>query len=187
MSNENNEEIKKLQDDLADGKSMQSEEQVKQSQMSEEAGSAGTGTFEDYLNRFQPHEQRVILEHKDLAQKAKDLRVFIGSNPIFKTLPSTVQVLRQAQLFHMDQYCGILAEVIRLFSGGEEAPKSKGMDLIGDFGTGNEHVFILKYLAAQYIDATDALGNDSRRNAVVATDMEKTQMMAVKSVFSTKK
>lgn len=34
------------------------------------------------------------------------------------------------------------------------------------------------------IDATNHYGNDGRRNSIVKTDMEKVQMMAVKSVFS---
>lgn len=127
---------------------------------------------------------RVIDERDSVANNAVKLRVFIAENPMFKELSPMVQTLRQAQLFHMEQYVGILTEIIRLFQGGEEAPITKGRDLIGDFGTGNESVFILKYLSALMIDATDSLGNDPRRNAVVATDMEKVQMMAVKSVFS---
>ena len=184
MSNENNEEIKKLQDDLADGKSMQSEEQMKQIQMTEEAdGNAGTGTFNDYLQSFEPHQQRVVIEQHDLAQKTNALRQFIATNEIFKNLPAQEQQNMRAQLFHMEQYLGILNVRIAGFKG-QPSQKSKGQDLIGDFGINQEAVFTLKYLAALYIDTTEALGNDPRRNSIVATDMEKVQMMAVKSVLS---
>lgn len=132
----------------------------------------------------QPHEQRVIDEHFELSEKAKKLYDFINSNPIFKTLPEDVQFLRRAQLFHMLQYSVMLDEIIYLFKGGSPRPKSIGEETIGFFGTENEKVFDLKYISMMMINATNLLGNDPRRNAIVRTDMEKVQMMAVKSVFS---
>lgn len=195
MENQNNDEIKKLQDDLAqksDNGAMQSEEQVKQSQ---DFDGVSTGPSEsdeaqqdaqDSNTQFvpQPHEQRVIDEHQDVYEKVQKLIDFINNNPIFKTFTENGQFLMRAQLFHMMQYCAILNERIYVFSTGKTMPKTDGQLTIGDFGVQNEKVFDLKYISAMMIDATNHYGKDGRRNAIVKTDMEKVQMMAVKSVFS---
>lgn len=202
MQNENNDnQIKKVQDALQNSPNMQSEEQLKQSQISEDSpaqtenhkSSQNTGSdektvdveaaFDDFLKKFEPHQQRVIVEARDLAIKANDLRVFISSNQIFQGLYAEEKEALQIQLFHMERYLEILNARIKVWQG-DKWNQSYGKTLIGDFGTGQEPVFILKYLAALYIDVTNVFGRDGRRNSIVATEMEKTQMMAVKSFFS---
>lgn len=132
---------------------------------------------------FEEYQLNVVEEFAKLKVKCENLREFIANGDIFKTLPKEEQSALQAQLFHMEQYAGILFNRIRVWKG-NPWEQSKGAIEIGDFGTGNEGVFVLKYLSALMIDATFVFGNSPRRNAVVMTDMEKVQMMAVKSIFS---
>lgn len=198
MSNENNQEneMDSVLDSLNSSANTQSEEQQKQSQMAEDGsnmqskiteeqhpGAIQSESFEELLKNFEPHQQRVIIEANELGKKVYDLRTFISQSPIFAGLYAEEKEALKIQLFHMEQYFGVLQQRISVWEGGKWN-YTKGKEVIGDFGIENEAVFILKYLASLYIDATNLLGVDPRRNSIVATDMEKTQMMAVKSVFS---
>jgi hypothetical protein len=144
----------------------------------------GVHPLEKPTREYQEHEKRVIEESRELHDRTHKLFDFVNSNPIFTTLSPQVQFLRKAQLFHMHQYLAMLNEIIYLFDGNEELPITDGQETIGMFGTDKSEVFDLKYISMMMIDATNHYGNDPRRNAVVRTDMEKVQMMAVKSVFS---
>ena len=95
------------------------------------------------------------------------------------------------QLLWMGNYHDILTERIDLFFAAKN-PLSQadgqpwatgGEQLIGFFGNENWDTFTLKTSSAQFIDETNKRGKDGRRKAIVGTEMEKTQMMAVKSLF----
>lgn len=175
MSNETNNQ------DNANNAPLQSQSETQQTPV--EGNSTNSQTSTGSNSELQEHQLKVVDEFNELADKCKKLREFISSNGIFLTLSKEEQSARQAQLFHMEQYAGLLQSLINSWKNGNWN-QSKGQSIIGDFGTGNEGVFTLKYLSALMIDATEVFGRDGRRNAIVATDMEKVQMMAVKSIFS---
>lgn len=66
----------------------------------------------------------------------------------------------------------------------EERKMSKGEEIIGTFNpNGNPDVEAIKSKAIELINLIDELGKDPRRKAAAITDVEKAQMMAVKSLF----
>ena len=65
---------------------------------------------------MKPHEERVVTEQKDLAEKLVKLRQFISSsNPIFAGLPADEQARLKAQEFHMSMYWRVLGDRIAEF------------------------------------------------------------------------
>lgn len=66
-------------------------------------------------HRLQPHQQRVVDEQKELADKLIKLREFIGASPIFQKLPMDEQARLKAQEFHMSMYWRILGDRIQEF------------------------------------------------------------------------
>ena len=134
---------------------------------------------------LKPHEQRVVAEHDDLKVKAEALSKFINDeNGFFPQLTEAEQIDLKGQLFFMEMYGKILQRRIDRFYEKPILQKTQGQELIGSFGTDKREVFELKLIAALMIDKTNEYGKDARRNAIVATDMEKAQMMAVKSLFA---
>lgn len=83
----------------------------------------------------------------------------------------------------MKLYLGILGTRIEGFTE-SIVYEMKGNEVIGDFGTENEDVLTIKSAAISLIDIIQELGNDPRRKAAAITDVEKAQMMAVKSLFA---
>lgn len=64
---------------------------------------------------MQPHEERVVAELKELAEKREKLALFIGESPIFATLPKDEQLRLGRQFDIMLQYEGVLQERIDHF------------------------------------------------------------------------
>lgn len=64
---------------------------------------------------MQPHQQRVIDERNTLSGNVDRLASFIGSSPIFTTLPDAEQERMARQLDHMTAYLGVLNERIAAF------------------------------------------------------------------------
>lgn len=64
---------------------------------------------------MQPHEERVVTEQKDLADKLTKLREFITSSQIFKGLAIDEQARLKAQEFHMSMYWRVLGDRIGEF------------------------------------------------------------------------
>jgi len=62
-----------------------------------------------------PHQQRVIEEAKELADKAEKLSYFIELNPIFDKLPKEEQCRLKLQLVTMKGYYSVLSERIDNF------------------------------------------------------------------------
>jgi len=65
---------------------------------------------------IQPHQQRVINEKAELDKKAIALSEFIGTNPVFETLPQDERVRLREQCEIMWQYSEILGERIAAFT-----------------------------------------------------------------------
>jgi len=65
---------------------------------------------------MQPHQQRVIDEHAELKERREKLALFVGSSPIFDTLPGAEQDSLQEQLIVMGSYQRILEQRIARFS-----------------------------------------------------------------------
>jgi len=66
---------------------------------------------------MQPHQQRVVDEKAELDTKAKALSEFIGTNPVFETLPQDEQNRLREQCEVMWQYSEILGKRIAAFGG----------------------------------------------------------------------
>jgi hypothetical protein len=64
---------------------------------------------------MQPHEERVVTEKNDLANKLTKLREFISSSLIFKDLPIDEQARLKTQEFHMSMYWRVLMDRIAEF------------------------------------------------------------------------
>jgi len=62
-----------------------------------------------------PHQQRVIEETKELTIKLNALKLFIDTNPIFKTIDQKEQKRLNRQFLFMELYWGILSERINNF------------------------------------------------------------------------
>lgn len=61
---------------------------------------------------------------------------------------------------------------------------SKGLQVVGTFNPNNEDaVTRIKQKAVELIDLIEELGKCPRRKSIAITDVEKAQMMAVKSLF----
>lgn len=61
---------------------------------------------------------------------------------------------------------------------------SKGLEIIGTFNPSSEEgVDLIKKKAVELIDLIDKYGKCPRRKAAAITDIEKGQMMGVKSLF----
>jgi len=70
----------------------------------------------------QPHEERVVTERGELAEKLIRLRAFIHTSPIFPKLPADEQVRLKTQEFHMSMYWTVLGERIYNFPTNSPAP-----------------------------------------------------------------
>lgn len=66
---------------------------------------------------MQPHEERVVNELKELADKREKLGIFIGGSKLFGSLPTDEQGRLRRQFDVMIQYEGILTERIDHFPG----------------------------------------------------------------------
>ena len=64
---------------------------------------------------MQPHEERVIIEKKELDEKIDKLKAFIMENPVFKRLSIEEQKRLNQQYDIMIQYSKILNERINAF------------------------------------------------------------------------
>ena len=136
--------------------------------------------------QLQPHEQRVVEEMNQLKSNVKKLTAFIAGS-IFPILDRLQQVLLKKQLIYMTEYLGVLELRVFIFHNpGFELPKTKGEVIIGDFGTENIDVFDIKLKAIDMVDTIEKLGKCPRRKATAITDVEKAQMIAVKSYFNEK-
>ena len=61
---------------------------------------------------------------------------------------------------------------------------TKGEEIIGKFNPdSNESVDKIEQKATELVNLIEELGKDPRRKATAITDVEKAQMMAVKSLF----
>ena len=69
----------------------------------------------DYLEKFLPHQRRVVKEQTELATKCTDLEVFISSNPIYQCLGDAEQQRLVKQLEAMQIYNTVLKERIANF------------------------------------------------------------------------
>ena len=69
----------------------------------------------DYLEKFLPHQRRVVEEQTELNAKCINLKVFIDSNSIFKALPDVEQDALKNQLKAMEIYNEILKDRISRF------------------------------------------------------------------------
>lgn len=63
-----------------------------------------------------PHQKRVIEEQVELETKYTNLKIFINSNPIFKSLNEKEQLRLSSQLKVMEEYNNILKERINNFN-----------------------------------------------------------------------
>ncbi len=63
---------------------------------------------------LQPHEQRVVTEHKELADKVEKLGSLIRGD-VFYSLSSTEQGRLKRQYGYMQAYLGVLSERIDCF------------------------------------------------------------------------
>lgn len=61
------------------------------------------------------HQQRVVLERMELAEKAEALESFINNNPLFLTLPECEREDMRDQLKHMRDYSDVLMQRICRF------------------------------------------------------------------------
>ncbi len=66
-------------------------------------------------NQLQPHQQRVVDEKNELAEKVTKLGAFILDNPIFTTLEVSEQKDMHIQLFCMENYLNVLEKRINRF------------------------------------------------------------------------
>lgn len=130
---------------------------------------------------LQPHQQRVVDERFDVSNKAVKLSEFIQGE-LFQTLSKRQQYLLKKQLWAMDLYVETLDLRISDFTGAE-SKFTHGENFIGFFGNENWDVFALKAASSTLINESEKRGKDPRRKAIVATDVEKAQMMAVKGLF----
>lgn len=64
---------------------------------------------------YAPHQQRVVDEANDLAEKVTKLSAFILDNPIFTTLEVSEQKDMHIQLFCMENYLNVLQRRISRF------------------------------------------------------------------------
>lgn len=64
---------------------------------------------------MQPHQERVITEHKELDEKLFKLNAFIKDSPIFKGLPQAERDRLVRQQHWMTGYHQVLAERIANF------------------------------------------------------------------------
>ena len=64
---------------------------------------------------MQPHEERVVSEQKELADKLVKLREFIKGSPIFAKLVLDEQARLKTQEFHMSMYWRVLGDRIAEF------------------------------------------------------------------------
>ncbi len=69
---------------------------------------------------MQPHEERVVTEQKELAERLTKLRSFIGSggsepSSIYLKLPTDEQARLKTQEFHMSMYWRVLGDRIAEF------------------------------------------------------------------------
>lgn len=68
------------------------------------------------IDHLAPHEQRVVAEYEQLADRLAKLRAFIKT-PLFDSLPTHIRALRQVQADAMDIYADSLKEIIGNFGG----------------------------------------------------------------------
>jgi len=64
---------------------------------------------------MQPHEERVVIELKELTEKRERLAFFIGRSPVFPNLPADEQARLRRQFDIMLRYEGVLQERIDHF------------------------------------------------------------------------
>jgi len=65
---------------------------------------------------MQPHEERVVVEKKELDEKIMKLNTFIISNKIFQELSEDDKDLLEAQRVAMEEYSEILGHRIHRFN-----------------------------------------------------------------------
>lgn len=68
------------------------------------------------IDHLPPHEQRVVAEHAQLADRLAKLRAFLKT-PLFESLPVQIRQLRQVQAEAMEIYAEALSEIIATFGG----------------------------------------------------------------------
>lgn len=72
------------------------------------------------MNELQPHQQRVVDEHKELTEKLNKLLTFFQS-PIFNGLPEAERSRLRNQARFMEGYAAVLLERIEAFMAGGAA------------------------------------------------------------------
>lgn len=129
---------------------------------------------------------KVNSEYQGLGLEILKLTSFLG-NP--KYISEVMKAVMETQLNEMIAYHGTLGHRILLFESENPGIKehinySDGAQTIGNFNpSGNLQVEEIKNRSIQLINAIKAFGKDPRRVAIAITDIEKAQMMAVKSLF----
>lgn len=130
---------------------------------------------------------KVNSEYQGLGLEILKLRSFLG-NP--KYISEEMKLVMETQMNEMIAYHGTLGHRILLFESENPGIKeyincSDGAQTIGNFNpSGNLQVEEIKNRSIQLINTIKAFGKDPRRVAIAITDIEKAQMMAVKSLFS---
>lgn len=132
---------------------------------------------------------KVSLEKQALSLELSKLSDFLANGVSMNLVSNKMYKLMENQLINMIKYEESLTQRLELFE--EEYPgisefktNSKGAEIIGQFNpSGNKQVEEIKTRSAQLINCIDTFGKDPRRVAIAITDIEKAQMMAVKSLF----
>lgn len=145
----------------------------------------------DIFERLEEHERRVVEERAELSDRVTKLSAFLGGD-VAGSLGEVDIFLLRSQFVWMRSYLDVLDRRIELFTSRLEREDgvdrlgksySNGEELIGFFGGEDPSVFLLKRLASTYVDCVERFGKSYRRNDLAVTDMEKSVMMAVKSLF----
>jgi len=133
---------------------------------------------------------KVNSEYQALGLEIMKLKNFLSLGNSINIVSKEMYSTMETQLKEMIAYHGTLGNRILLFEKENPGIKefihcSKGAQVIGQFNpSGNTQVEEIKLRAAQLINCINAFGKDPRRVATAITDIEKAQMMAVKSLFS---
>jgi len=64
---------------------------------------------------FAPHQQRVIVERRELKDRLLKLRIFINNSPVFRTLSEDEQDRLGRQMLIMQLYLDVLSERVYSF------------------------------------------------------------------------
>lgn len=132
---------------------------------------------------------KVNSEYQGLGLEILKLRSFLGLGNSANIVSKKMFSIMETQMNEMIAYHRTLAYRILVFESENPGIKeyincSDGAKTIGNFNpSGNLEVEEIKNRSIQLINSIKAFGKDPRRVATAITDIEKAQMMAVKSLF----